>query len=157
LVAMNISTPAHVLEAMLEANEAHQGILLCLLRNPDLPSDLLSNAIMRELGRADEGGRMPLENFMTSHDAQSRLCKLPVGTLVALSQSAEVFVRRKMATNPLLPTARLILMSRDSDNGVVDSLASNPTVQMAVDTLSCLLVRSGVGRNKRPIAEISGS
>mmetsp|Transcript_30630 Transcript_30630/g.67897 ORF Transcript_30630/g.67897 Transcript_30630/m.67897 type:complete len:653 (+) Transcript_30630:236-2194(+) len=154
-VAMNKSTPAHILEAMLEVNEDNEEFMISFLRNPNLSVDILSNAVMRELDRADEGERNPLQNFMALRDTFSRLLKLPVGTLVALSQSAEVFVRRKMATNPLLPTARLILMSRDSDNVAVKNLAHNPTIEMAVDKLSCLLTRSGVGRNKRPIAEIS--
>jgi len=155
-VAMNKSTPAHILEAMLEADEENQVIVSNLLRNPNLSLDCLSNAIVKELRREDEDDRSVLQDVI-AFDVVNWLSELPVSTLVALSHSSSIYVRRTMATNSLLPAARLILMSRDSDNGVVDSLASNPTVQMAVDTLSCLLVRSGVGRNKRPIAEISGS
>jgi len=146
-VAVNKSTPAHILEATLAANEENQVIMSNLLRNPNLSLDCLSNAIVKELGRADEGDRMALRKFVMSRNGPSRLCKLPVSTLVAMSQSSNVHVRRIMATNPLLPTACLVTMSRDSDNDVVDHLASNPTVQMAVDELSCLLVRSGVARN----------
>jgi len=157
-VATNKSTPAHVLEAMLEANEDHEVIMTLLLCNPNLSLNCLANAIVYELGREDESERMALYDFlMMSRDGQSRLCKLPVNTLVAMSQSSNVDVRREMAKNPLLPTTRLVTMSRDSSDAVVNNLTSNPTVQMAVDTLSCHLAWSGVARNKRPIAEISSS
>jgi len=146
-VAMNKSTPAHILEAMLEVNEDNEEFMISFLRNPNLSVDILSNAVMRELDRADEGERNPLQNFMALRDTFSRLLKLPVGTLVALSQSAKVSVRREMAKHPLLPIARLVVMSRDSDDAVVENLTSNPTVQMAADELSCHLERNGVSRS----------
>ena len=156
-VAMNISTPAHILEAMVEANEDNMWIMACLLRNRNLSLDCLSNAIVRELDRADEGERRLLQSFLAWRDTVSRQCELPVSTLVALSQSSNVSVRRMMAKDPLLPTSCLAMMSRDSNDAVVNNLASNPTVQIAADKLSCHLARGGLGRNKRPIAEISGS
>mmetsp|Transcript_30627 Transcript_30627/g.67887 ORF Transcript_30627/g.67887 Transcript_30627/m.67887 type:complete len:650 (+) Transcript_30627:236-2185(+) len=153
-VAMNKSTPAHILEAMLEADEENQVIVSNLLRNPNLSLDCLSNAIVKELRREDEDDRSVLQDVI-AFDVVNWLSELPVSTLVALSHSSSIYVRRTMATNSLLPAARLILMSRDSDNVAVKNLAHNPTIEMAVDKLSCLLTRSGVGRNKRPIAEIS--
>jgi len=144
-VAYNRSTPVHVLEAMLDANEDNARILICLLRNPSLSSDILSKAILRELRRPDEDERRILINFFEM--TRGGVCELPVATLVALSKSSHVFVRMQMAKHPLLPAARLGRMSRDSDEQVVGNLARNPTVQMAVDRISCHLESSGVGRN----------
>mmetsp|Transcript_38658 Transcript_38658/g.78994 ORF Transcript_38658/g.78994 Transcript_38658/m.78994 type:complete len:131 (+) Transcript_38658:351-743(+) len=130
---------------MLDANEDNARILICLLRNPSLSSDILSKAILRELRRPDEDERRILINFFEM--TRGGVCELPVATLVALSKSSHVFVRMQMAKHPLLPAARLVRMSRDSDEQVVGNLARNPTVQMAVDRISCHLESSGVGRN----------
>jgi hypothetical protein len=133
-VALNKSTPADVLEAMLEANEDDERIIICLLSNPNLPERCVLHETAKLLRQMEE---RDTSAFLIPWIKLRFLSKLPTPTLVALSQSSNVSVRREMAKNPLLPADCLVMLSRDSHTSVVDSLASNPTVQMAVDRLSC--------------------
>lgn len=138
MVASNRSTPIEVLGGMLLEDESSE-VIRRLCMNKNVPVDLINEKIERCVRDGETVDGSGFSGLLFRHDIKDGIS---VASLLALSKCSNINARGVAASNARLPLPNIIQFSQDKE--VIESLLTNPLLQMAVDKLSHLLSDGGV-------------